>query len=145
MFRRTIGPPRPRFGSRPTDAWKPFHWNTACRSGVRPYTVQAVFRYLGQGNSWEQVGGPASELYGGDFGLVATSPVNGNLFLFIRPLQGPHSRELIGGPGAQFAVAQDTVFGLTPDKQAVFRYDGVGTSWTKVGGPADSIIAFVAP
>jgi hypothetical protein len=126
--------------------------------GLTP-NKQAVFRYLGHGNSWEQVGGPASEIYAGDSTLLATSPVNGNLFRFIRPLGDKTDFwEQIGGPGAQFAVATnvisgsgptaittDVIFGLTPDKQAVFRYDGSGTSWTRIGGPADSILAFEPP
>ena len=40
------------------------------------------------------------------------------------------------------AVTGDTVYGLTPDKGAVYRYNGSGTSWTSVGGAADAIYAF---
>lgn len=36
----------------------------------------------------------------------------------------------------EFVVTADTVFGLTPDRGAVYRYDDVGSSWTAVGGPA---------
>jgi hypothetical protein len=33
-----------------------------------------------------------------------------------------------------------TVYGLTPDKSAVYRYDGTPGRWTKVGGPASFLI-----
>jgi len=100
---------------------------------------RTVWRYDGSGSTWTQVGGPAAELYAGEWGLLATSPVNGNVF---RYLGSPHQWEQIGGPGAMFAVTRDTVFGLTPDRGAVFRYNGTGMDWTQVGGPAESIYAF---
>jgi len=33
-----------------------------------------------------------------------------------------------------------TVYGLTPDKSAVYKYNGTPENWTKVGGPAASLI-----
>ncbi|MFE7719183.1 hypothetical protein ACFU44_09080 [Nocardia rhizosphaerihabitans] len=93
---------------------------------------QAVYRYTGSGTDWTKIGGPASKLYGGSFGLIAVNP-GGNLFRYLR---SPDRWEAIGGPGAEFVVTRDTVYGLTPDKQAVYRYTGSGTDWTKVGGPA---------
>jgi hypothetical protein len=33
-----------------------------------------------------------------------------------------------------------TIYGLTPDKSAVFKYTGTPGNWTKVGGPAASLI-----
>jgi len=100
----------------------------------------AVYRYdRYPGTSWTWVGGPASRLYGGDWGLVATDP-DGNLWRYTYiPYEHPGNWQLIGGPGAEFAVADRTVFGLTPDKGAVYRYDGYGTSWTYVGGAAAQI------
>ena len=89
------------------------------------------------GTSWTWVGGPASRLYGGYWGLVATAP-DGNLF---RYMDSPGNWQQIGGPGAEFAVTDGTVFGLTPDKSAVYRYDGYGMSWTYVGGAAAQIAA----
>jgi Peptidase A4 family len=52
--------------------------------------------------------------------------------------------EQIGSPGATFVVTADTVFGLSPDRQAVWQYDGTGASWTQVGGPAAEIVAVPA-
>jgi hypothetical protein len=86
-----------------------------------------------------QIGGPAAEIYGGEWGLVATDPTSGNLWHY---REGTNDWEEIGGPGAQFAVTRNTVYGLTPDKQGVFRYDGTPFSWRGVGGPADSIYAY---
>ncbi len=48
--------------------------------------------------------------------------------------------EAIGGPGTQFVCTRDHLYGLSPDGQAVFRYNGVPYSWTKVGGPAAKLI-----
>jgi hypothetical protein len=106
-----------------------------------------VYRYDGQGMSWTKVGGPAGQIYGGDWGLVATNPSNGDLYGY--QYHGPEDNpappvwEHIGGPGASFAVSYETVFGLStnPNGGGVYRYDGRGTSWTKVGGPAHSIVA----
>ena len=46
----------------------------------------------------------------------------------------------IGGPGSQWVGIGETVYGLTPDRQAVFRYDGTPGTWTQIGGPADMLI-----
>jgi hypothetical protein len=104
----------------------------------------AVFRYDGFGTSWTRIGlGPVIQLFGGEFGLVRTDPPNGDLLLW-RPDSFhfvSNAWHPIGGPGASFAVTGDTVYGLTPDRGAVFRYDGSGTSWTQVGGPAHSMVA----
>ena len=104
------------------------------------------------------------QLYGGDFGLVGTDASGtgeplGTLLWWRRGMHDfvSHAWHPIGGPGASFAVTPDTVYGLTPDRTvfgltpdhgAVYRYDGTGTSWTQVGGPAAAIFAFneeVAP
>jgi hypothetical protein len=57
---------------------------------------------------------------------------------------GGSSHLLIGNDwfhmGGKIMPANE-VFGLTPDRQAVWRYDGSGTSWTQVGGPASEIVA----
>ena len=67
---------------------------------------------------------------------MATNPSTGDLW---RYLGFPQEWELIGTPGASFAVTGDTVFGLSTDRQAVWQYDGTGMSWTQVGGPAGEI------
>jgi hypothetical protein len=70
---------------------------------------QGVWQYDGSGTSWTQVGGPAGQIYGGGYGLVATNPSNGDIW---RYLGTPNKWQQIGGPGAAFTVTGDTVFGL---------------------------------
>jgi hypothetical protein len=98
----------------------------------------AVWQYDGSGAWWTQIGGPAGEIVGGGYGLVATSPVVGDLW---RYLGTPQEWELIGGlgAGAEYVVTDDTVIGLPSGGQAVWQYDGTGTSWTQIGGPAGAI------
>jgi N-acetylneuraminic acid mutarotase len=107
--------------------------------GLTP-TRNAVYRYDGSGTSWTRIGGPAGQLYAGDWGrgLVATNPSTGDLYTY---LGSPDSWRHTGGAGASFAVATDTVYGLTPTGNAVYRYNGSGLSWTKVGDAAHSIVA----
>ena len=102
----------------------------------RPRLARA--QYDGTGTSWTQIGGPAGEIYGGGYGLVATNPSTGDLW---RYLGTPLEWELIGSPGADFVVTGDTVVGLSPDRSAVWQYDGTGTSWTQIGSPAGEIVA----
>ncbi|MER5278360.1 M64 family metallopeptidase [Streptomyces sp. NPDC002809] len=107
--------------------------------GLTP-TRDAVYRYDNSGTSWTKVHGPADRLYTGDWGrgLVATKPGSGDLYTY---LGSPDSWRHTGSAGASFAVATDTVYGLTPSRNAVYRYNGSGLSWTKVGDAADSIVA----
>ncbi|GHH94538.1 M64 family metallopeptidase [Streptomyces capillispiralis] len=107
--------------------------------GLTP-SKNAVYRYDGSGTSWTKIGGPAGTLYAGDWGrgLLATNPSSGDLYTY---LGRPDSWRLTGSAGAQFAVASDTVYGLTPSRNAVYRYEGSGLAWTKVGDAAHSVVA----
>ncbi|MEV0052134.1 hypothetical protein AB0H34_16695 [Saccharopolyspora shandongensis] len=108
-----------------------------------------VFRYDGNDMSWTRIGGPAGQIYGGDWGLAATNPDTGELFgfQFASPEDNPDISPGVwihlGGPGASFAVSSETIFGLStnPVGGGVFRYDGDDTAWSRIGGPADSIVA----
>ncbi|MEU5049590.1 twin-arginine translocation signal domain-containing protein [Streptomyces sp. NPDC021096] len=104
--------------------------------GVTP-DHNRLYRYDGHGTSWTRIGDWTGQLYGGDWGLVVTDR-GGNVY---RYLGSPHAWQHIGGPGASFAVAHDTVYGLNPWRSGVYRYSGSGTFWTEAGGPADSIVA----
>ncbi|MDH6580626.1 hypothetical protein [Kitasatospora sp. MAP5-34] len=96
----------------------------------------AVMEWTGVGQSWIQIGGPASFIVGGTAGLIAAAPDTGNVMLFTG-----NGWTQIGGPGAQFAEDdQGNIYGLTPDKSAVMEWNG-NQSWTPIGGPADSIVA----
>ncbi|MFE5430000.1 hypothetical protein [Peribacillus simplex] len=118
---------------------------------------QEIYRYAGgpvlavpEQLAWTRIqqGGGVIELFGGGFGLFATMRnvngfQNGHLWWWRRRLgimfNGWHP---IGRPGYMFAVTSESVYGLTPDRSAVYRYDGYRTgtlqenNWTRVGGPA---------
>jgi Tectonin domain len=107
----------------------------------------AVYLYDDAGTSWTQIGGQASHIYGGGWGFVATNPANGDVYRWtgstVPPFGGgtpdPMQWEQIGGPGAAFAIGDDTVYSLTPNRGAVYAYDGSGQSWTQIGGAASAI------
>ncbi|MEU1823067.1 hypothetical protein ABZ502_11610 [Streptomyces abikoensis] len=98
----------------------------------------AVFKWTGSGTTWTKVGGPAGTLYGGGAGLFATNPGNGDLYKFSGV---PDNWSEVGGPGKTFVVTGDRLYGLSPDKSGIFQWSGSATfQWTKVGGPATSIV-----
>lgn len=45
----------------------------------------------------------------------------------------------IGGPGAEFVGVGGDVFGLTPDRQAVYHFNHHNNSWGKIGGPGATL------
>ncbi|PWJ02357.1 hypothetical protein DKG34_39130 [Streptomyces sp. NWU49] len=105
-----------------------------------------VYRYDGHDTSWTKVGGPAGRLYGGDWGLVATNPDTGDVYgyRYIDPADNPDQPAgwgYLGGPGADFSVTYENVFGLSPDRGGVWRLRDGGSSWQQIGGPAESIAA----
>jgi hypothetical protein len=79
----------------------------------------------------------AAELYAGGYGRFATNPTSHDIYQWF-PVNW-WSR--VGGPGRQFAVTSEGLYGITPDGQAVARYDGTGTSWSMIGGPAERLYA----
>lgn len=95
----------------------------------------------GAGSAWTPVGGPASAIYGGLAGLLATNPSNTGVYFLGQDM----TWQRIGGGGAQFAetwVSVDTgpaIVGLTPNHSGVFLWSGKGTSWTQIGGAAQAI------
>jgi hypothetical protein len=96
----------------------------------------AIMRYNGAPHSWTQIGGPGRIHHAGGFGLLAISPTTSDAMLY-RPSTG---WVRIGGPGKQFVVTDNTVYALTPDSNAVMRYNGTPNSWTQIGGPAAQIV-----
>lgn len=117
-----------------------FAVNDSSLYGLTP-DRQSVWQYSGSGSTWTQIGGPATSIYAGGGRLYATHPGTGNI---LRYNGSANNWTLIGGPGAGFAVTIDgTLYGLTPDRQAVMRYweGAFGTSgWTQVGGAAGRIV-----
>ena len=104
---------------------------------------QQVWQYNGPGPdlepSWTQIGGAASALYGGGYGLLATDAAQGNLLGYTGT---PGNWQQIGGPGAAFAVTVNTVYGLNPPRESVWLYLNSGMNWIKIGGAASEIIAY---
>ncbi|MEX5637724.1 serine/threonine-protein kinase, partial [Parafrankia sp. FMc2] len=95
-----------------------------------------VEMYSGSGADWIPIGGPTGKLYGGGYGLFATSRESGDISRYL----GAAGRwEVIGGPGAQFVVTRDRLYSLTPDRQGVYMYSGSGTNWVQIGGPGGTL------
>jgi hypothetical protein len=115
---------------------------------------------VNQGSStgvWQGVGGPASTLYSGRFGLFATNPSTGDLYGYNN---SPFSWTWVGGPGAEFAVTATGLFGLSPSRDAVLSYDQYGrrsvarragstvdppACWPRTRGPAMSTATSALP
>ncbi|WP_338673954.1 hypothetical protein V1460_13425 [Streptomyces sp. SCSIO 30461] len=101
-------------------------------------SADGVYRWDG-GTSWTQISGPgtADQIYGGGAGLLRAAPDGSGVYRY----QGSGQNwQRIGtaGPGSQWVVTDNAVFGRSPD--GVYRWDG-GTSWTQISGPgtADQI------
>ncbi|MFC5163305.1 hypothetical protein ACFPOI_31505 [Nonomuraea angiospora] len=92
-----------------------------------------VFRWDGaDAAGWTRIGDGAKRLYSGPAGLFATG-IDDRLYRY----EGRPGRwSLISEPGGDFAVSGAHVFRLTADRQSVDVWNGDGTSWTSVGGPA---------
>ncbi|MFD8145438.1 phospholipase A2 [Streptomyces sp. NPDC059708] len=103
--------------------------------GISP-DHSGVWRYSGRGDGWEKVGERAENLYTGpDKALYATDPDTRNIVKY------DGRWNVIGGPGATFAVTDHNFYGLTPDHKAVVEYDPRKNVWNPVGGPAGTILA----
>ncbi|MFE5678976.1 phospholipase A2 [Streptomyces erythrochromogenes] len=125
--------------------------------GISP-DGRGVWEYTGKGDTWNKVGGPATNIYARPAQrvspeanvrsvdnltfrpyapLYATDPTTGDLHSY----DGMPARwAKVGGPGATFAVTDNNLYGLTPDRSAVVERGKNGT-WQKVGGPAGHIFA----
>jgi hypothetical protein len=88
---------------------------------------------------WSEVGGPASTIVGGAWGLVATNPDSGEVFRY-RYRSGVWER--ISGPVHQVAITPETAYAVSADGYVSF-YSGNG-QWTAVDGlVVDSLTAGV--
>lgn len=97
------------------------------QQAVRPLPRRsAVYQYTGKGDTWNKIGGAATNLYTGPskkkqsllerlYGaytpLFATNPATGDLYEY-----SSENRRWTkaGGPGATFAVTDENLYGLTP-------------------------------
>ncbi|MFD7516789.1 hypothetical protein ACFV85_18535 [Streptomyces niveus] len=119
-------------------------------SGTRVYRLApdrgSVHVWDGRGTSWTWVGGPASRLYGGGPGLFATNPKDGRIFKYAGR---PGEWEFVGTAGADFALTDRHLYGLTPDRAMVTRWLAPETPdaderWTWAAGPAGALFAGAA-
>lgn len=51
----------------------------------------------------------------------------------------PFSWNKVGGPGKEFVIAQGRLYGLSPDRSAVYQFSKGSGQWKKVGGAAKKI------
>ncbi|WP_037606854.1 hypothetical protein [Streptacidiphilus rugosus] len=102
----------------------------------------SVWNGTGSGpGAWTVIGGAATQIYAGGFGLFATNPNDGSISKYNGT---PGSWTVVGGPGATYAVSNDHLYGLSSDKSAVSVWNGTGSgpgAWTAIGGAATQIYA----
>jgi len=97
--------------------------------------LSKVIRWNVATQTWNQVGGAASAIYGGSFALLATNPDNTDVFQYTSG-----TWTAIGSGGAQFMQGDGALYGLTPNKGAVWEYLGFGPgSWIEIGGAAGNL------
>ena len=95
---------------------------------------RGVYQWSG---AWFKRGGPAGNIYISKSTLFATNPDTGDLMAKIKG-----KWEKIGGPGHMFATDQlGKIYGLSPDKKAVYKWMGIPNKWEEIGGAADKIFA----
>ncbi|MFB4267855.1 hypothetical protein [Nonomuraea sp. GTA35] len=94
---------------------------------------RGVFRWDGKdATGWTKVGEGATRLWSGPAGLFAAGTDNR-----LRRYEGrPGLWTDIGEAGREVAVSGSGVYRLDTDRRAVRVWDGHGTSWTQIGGPA---------
>ncbi|MFG1966130.1 hypothetical protein [Nonomuraea sp. NPDC049028] len=94
---------------------------------------RGVFQWDGDDTTrWTRIGAAAKQLWSGPAGLFATGMDN----LLYAYGGRPGYWFPIGEPGGDLAVSGTHVYRLAADRQAVHIWDGHGTSWTQIGGPA---------
>ncbi|MFJ3205796.1 phospholipase A2 [Streptomyces sp. NPDC086989] len=103
--------------------------------GVSP-DHNLVMEYTGKDDIWRKVGNRAQDLYAGPQGtLYVTNPDDKNIVKY------DGEWNVVGGPGATFAVTDKSLFGLTPDHRTVVQYDPDTNKWNRIGGAAGTIFA----
>ncbi|GAA2207358.1 hypothetical protein GCM10009850_028160 [Nonomuraea monospora] len=94
---------------------------------------QGVFQWGGTDTTgWTRIGENATRLWSGPAGLFAAG--TGNRLLKYGGRPGLWTA--IGDAGQDVAVSGSGVYRLDADRKAVRVWDGHGTSWTQIGGPA---------
>lgn len=91
-------------------------------------------------DSWERIKDDVQQIYGGRAGLFAVLPGKGDIARYtegMRPGQGKW--ETVGGPGAEFAVTNDTLYGLSLDRTSLHQWTEK-TGWVTVKLPVEGRI-----
>jgi hypothetical protein len=99
-------------------------------------------RYSGDGQWPNMDAPPLTSIVAGVWGLVGIHAESGDLYQYLN-VPEPHGPidqwKKIGGPGSMFAMGESTVYGLTPNREAVYEYQPGTKTWTAIGGPAKEI------
>ncbi|GAA3615629.1 hypothetical protein GCM10022419_121150 [Nonomuraea rosea] len=94
---------------------------------------RGVFQWDGtDATGWTKIGEAATRLWSGPAGLFAAGTDKRLRKYGGRPGLWP----VIGEAGHDVAVSGSHVYRLDADRKAVRVWDGQGTSWTRIGGPA---------
>jgi hypothetical protein len=88
---------------------------------------------------WKKIWGPVELFLANDSGEYAVKLPEKDIY---QRRKGKTPEWIkIGGPGKEFAVTKDNLYGLTPDGGAIYEYSGTPGRWTQVGGAASHIYA----
>jgi hypothetical protein len=100
---------------------------------------EAVWKYSGSPEQWQQIGGPAKQIYAGGIWLYATEPETGDIYQYSGT---PDSWYAIGMPGKDFAIdvtgcgqpplGTTVLYGLSGDGKQIWKYDGQPDQWTQI-------------
>ncbi|TYB64371.1 hypothetical protein FXF51_21905 [Nonomuraea sp. PA05] len=94
---------------------------------------QGIFQWDGtDAAGWTRIGEHATHLWSGPAGLFAAGTDN----RLHRYGGRPGLWSAIGDAGHDIAVSGNAVYRLDANREAVRVWDGHGTSWTQIGGPA---------
>lgn len=94
---------------------------------------RGVFQWDGKdATGWTKIGDAAKHLWSGPAGLFATG-MDDRLYMYG---ERPGLWTPISEPGGDFAISGSHVYRLAADRKAVHIWNGQGTSWTWIGGPA---------
>lgn len=92
----------------------------------------------GAEQQWTRTAGPATALFAGTAGLFSTDRTGTRLRHY-----ASSTWHDIGPAGAETWVAGRAVFVLSKDRASVRRWDSATGTWTRVGGPAQSLTVAV--
>lgn len=114
-------------------------------------TGGGIWRYDGQGTSWQHIGSPdvepAVQLFSGDWGLIARRGFTNSNYWYHT---GGNSWEDMKGPRGFASVGSDTVYAsprtdVTDMPEGVYQFDGHGGDgtpiWSQIGPPKQGCLA----